>query len=265
MLNILLDHLEEENQLQLPYWAKGVLISGASHADMDIPFVSMDHSYNPFNGKGMKMFIRFPDLMSTFKREMNKLFRDIERGKSFEKVLFRLGKIYHFMSDLAVPAHVHNIPHMFIDLPKIGKCDFEEFLGLDEQLIALTEHEIGDISAITINSFDDFYEGLDQIAMHTFFSSAYDLERLKELARERMIQNVDNEEELFVKLKRMGVSVVPVEGYEEKKLYYVRNLTTRQCQKISKEATFYALKMIAACFLFLIKEVNRNMQFGEGA
>ena len=263
MLNVLLDHLEEEEQLLLPTWAKGLLISGASHADMEIPFLSMDHSYNPFNKKGMKLFVRFPDLMTTIKKEMEMLFSHIEKGKSFEKTLLRLGKIYHFMSDLAVPAHVHNIPHMFIDLPKVGKCDFEEFLGLDEQLIALTEHEIGDISSNKVDSFEDFYKGLDQIATHTFFSSAYDFERLKELARERMIRNIKNEEDLLSKLKRMGVSVLPVEGYEEEKLYYVRNLTTGQCRKISKEATFYALKMIAACFLFLIKEVNRKMVNGE--
>jgi hypothetical protein len=71
-LNVLLDHLQHEG-FSLPEWAKGMLISGAAHADMQWPFFSMDHSYNPFSGKGMKLVVRFPDLISTLKDELNDL------------------------------------------------------------------------------------------------------------------------------------------------------------------------------------------------
>ncbi|MFH1488875.1 MAG: cyclic nucleotide-binding domain-containing protein, partial [Pseudomonadota bacterium] len=147
MLNVLIEHLEEERYF-LPVWAKGMLIAGASYPDLKWPFFSMDHSYNPYTKKGVRLVFRFPDLMTLIRKEVDHLFRDLEKADfGIEKILTRMGRIYHFLSDLAVPAHVHNIPHMFIDLPKIGKCDFEEYLGLDQSLLTLNQHEIGDISA----------------------------------------------------------------------------------------------------------------------
>ncbi|MBW1895180.1 MAG: hypothetical protein JRI91_16035, partial [Deltaproteobacteria bacterium] len=104
----------------------------------------MDHSYNPYTKKGMKLVVRFPDLLSSIRKEIQKLLRSIEQDFDVDKMLIKMGRIYHFLSDLAVPAHVHNIPHMFLDLPRIGKCDFEEYLGLDQPLLTLNQHEIGD-------------------------------------------------------------------------------------------------------------------------
>lgn len=258
MLNVLLDHLEEERYF-LPVWAKGMLIAGASYADLEWPFYSMDHSYNPYTKKGMKLLVRFPDLMSLIRKDVDSLFTDPEKELDTEKLLGRLGRIYHYLSDLAVPAHVHNIPHMFLDLPKIGKCDFEEYLGLDQPLLTLNQHEIGDISAHLIESFDDFYQCLDKMARYNFLNSSFGYQQLGVIAKDRMISNYNGQDDLIRKLKRAGVSVLPVEGLSGEERFYVRNLTSHECEEISKKTTYYSLKAIAGCFLFLIKMVNDRL------
>jgi hypothetical protein len=171
------------------------------------------------------------------------------------------------MTDLAVPAHVHNIPHMFIDLPKIGKCDFEEFLGLDNQLFELGKVDIGDISSYEVNSFDEFYKRLDDIAKYTFLNSCFTAEQLREIAADRMVFGYDNVEELIEKMKKVGVEILHVEGYLQENRYYVRNLTSMHCEKISMKTTYFSLKMIAPCFLFLIGQVSGRFKerYGENA
>jgi hypothetical protein len=259
MLNVLLEHLEEEHYF-LPPWAKGSLILGASYADLEWPFFSMDHSYNPFTKKGMKLVIRFPDLLSTIRKEILKLLHSAEQDIEVEKLLMRMGRIYHFLSDLAVPAHVHNIPHMFLDLPRIGKCDFEEHLGLDQPLLALNQHEIGDISSIEVASFDDFYECLNNMARYTFLNSSFDYDQLKRIANDRMINTFEGKDDLIRRLKKAGVAVFPVEGLSGEERYYVRNLTSLECEEISEKTTYYSLKTIASCFIFLMATLNGKLQ-----
>lgn len=259
MLNVALEHLESEG-FGLPPWVRGNLIKGTSHADMEYPYWSMDHSYNPYNKKGLRMFcIQFPDLMTSLQKIIAKMMKRIERGAPFEDVLVDVGKVYHYMADLAVPAHVHNIPHMFIDVPRIGKCDFEEFLGLDEQLYELSQYDIKDVSMIRVTSFDEFYDRLDYIARHTFLNSAYSMEDLEEVAKKRMITRYHDKKDLFHKFKRMGISVAPVQGYSEKELYYVRNLTTEQCKEISSRVVYFAVRHILPAFIFLLGEVTRRI------
>ncbi len=262
MLNVLLEHLEEERYF-LPPWAKGSLIAGASYADLEWPFFSMDHSYNPFTKKGMKLVIRFPDLLSTLRKEVHDLLRSAEQGIAVEKLLMKMGRVYHFLSDLAVPAHVHNIPHMFLDLPRIGKCDFEEHLGLDQPLLTLNQHEIGDISAISVASFDDFYGCLDNMARYTFLKSSFAYDQLKRIAKDRMINTFDGKDDLIRRLKKVGVTVLPVEGLTEEERFYVRNLTSLECEEISEKTTYYSLKTIASCFIFLVAEVNEKLKGRE--
>jgi CRP-like cAMP-binding protein len=257
MLDVLLEHLEEEKFI-LPDWAKGMLIAGASFPDLDWPFFSMDHSYNPYTGKGMKLVVRFPALMKLIRKETASLSKFLEKGYSVEKVLTMLGRLYHFMSDLAVPAHVHNIPHMFLDLPKIGKCDFEEYLGLDPQLVKLHEHDIGDISAVRVESMEDFYRSLDDMAKYTFLNSSFTFQQLKSIARDRMITTYSDKDDLIKKMRKMGVTVLPVEGCEDEERFYVRNLTSSECDEIGKKTTLYSLKTVAACFLFLISMLNEK-------
>lgn len=262
MLNVFLEHLEEEHYF-LPPWAKGSLMVGASYADLEWPFFSMDHSYNPFTKKGMKLVIRFPDLLSTLKKEIQKLLRSAEQDMDVEKLLIKMGRIYHFLSDLAVPAHVHNIPHMFLDLPRIGKCDFEEHLGLDQPLLTLNQHEIGDISAVSVESFDDFYECVDNMARYTFLNSSFNYDQLKRIAKDRMISNFEDKNDLIRRLKKVGVAVMPVEGLTEEERYYVRNLTSLECEEISEKTTYYSLKTIASCFIFLMAMVNDKLERKE--
>ena len=170
-----------------------------------------------------------------------------------------MGRIYHFMSDLAVPAHVHNIPHMFIDFPKIGKCDFEEYLGLDQQLLTLHNHEIGDISAVRVESFEDFYRSLNDMARFTFLNSSFNSRQLESIARDRMITSFYGKDDLIKRMKKMGVTVLPVEGFKDEERFYVRNLTSHECDEISKKTTLYSLKTVAACFLFLISMLNEKL------
>jgi CRP-like cAMP-binding protein len=260
MLNVLLEHLEGEKYF-MPAWAKGMLIAGASYADLKWPFFSMDHSYNPYIKKGMKLVFRFPDLMTLIRKEVDRLFQDLdEEDFDIEKTLTRMGRIYHFLSDLAVPAHVHNIPHSFVDLPKIGKCDFEEYLGLDQSLLRLNLHEIGDISARQVESFEAFYECLDNMARYTFLNASFDYNQLRMIATDRMISTFEGKEDLIEKLKKRGVSVLPVEGFVGEERFYVRNLTTHECEKISEKTTYYSLKAIASCLLFLMGEVNERLE-----
>ncbi|MBW1771425.1 MAG: hypothetical protein JRJ82_00865 [Deltaproteobacteria bacterium] len=259
MLNVLLEHLEEEHYF-LPPWANGSLVVGTSYADLEWPFFSMDHSYNPYTKKGMKLVVRFPDLLSSIRKEIQKLLRSIEQDFDVDKMLIKMGRIYHFLSDLAVPAHVHNIPHMFLDLPRIGKCDFEEYLGLDQPLLTLNQHEIGDISAIKVGSFEDFYECLDNMARYTFLNSSFDYEQLKRIANDRMINTFDGKDDLIRRLKKVGVSVYPVEGLTEEERFYVRNLTSRECEEISEKTTYYSLKTISSCFIFLMAMVNERLE-----
>ena len=242
----------------MPVWAKGMLIAGASYADLDWPFFSMDHSYNPCTKKGMKLIIRFPDLMSLIRKEIDGLFNDSKKEVDTEELLNKLGRIYHFLSDLAVPAHVHNIPHMFLNLPKAGKCDFEEYLGLDQPLLSLNQHEIGDISAHKVESFEDFYKCLDNMARYNFLNSSFDYQQLGAIAKDRMISSYVGGDDLIKKLRKVGVSVLPVEGLNGEERFYVRHLTSHECEEISKKITYYSLKAIAACFLFLIKMVNEK-------
>lgn len=263
MLNVLFEYLREEGYI-LPDWAKGMMIAGASYADVEWPFFSMDHSYNPFTRQGMKLVIRFPDLMSRTKKEISELFASLDNDTEIDKILNRIGKTYHLMTDLAVPSHVHNIPHMFLDVPKIGKCDFEEYLGLDSQLLKLSNTEIADISAVKIGSFNDFYKSLDYMARYTFLNSSFDYEGLKTIARERMITEFDGKKDLINKLRKMGVAVWRAEGLENEERYYVRNLTTSQCDEIGDKTTFYSLKILASCFIFLISSVNGKLR-GESA
>lgn len=250
MFNVLLEHLEGETGV-LPTWAKGMLISGASHTDMRGPYFSMDHSYNPYTGKGMKLVIRFPDLMRLIRSEVQGLLVAIDRCEGVDGILRRMGRVYHYLSDLAIPAHVHNIPHMFIDFPKIGKCDFEEYLGLDRQLVMLNRHDIGDISAVAVNTFDGFYDALEQMARYTFLSSSFTIEQMKDIARDRMITDAGDMASLIEKLSRVGVTAHPVEGYDREKRYYVRNLTSSECEEISRKTILFSLKTIAACFIFM--------------
>ncbi len=265
MLNVALEHLESEGY-PFPAWVKGNLIKGTSHADMEYPYWSMDHSYNPYNQKGLKMFcIQFPDLMTSMKKSLDKLMKKIDRGESFELILNDIGKIYHLMADLAVPAHVHNIPHMFIDVPRIGKCDFEEFLGLDEQLVELSQYDIKDISSIRVSNFDEFYHCLDYIARHTFLNSCYSMDDLNEVAKKRMITRYHDKKDLFQKFKRMGITVSPVQGFQDKELYYVRNLTTEQCKEVSSNVVYFAVRHILPCFIFLLQAVNERMMKLDGS
>jgi len=218
MLNVLLEHLEGDAYV-LPPWAKGMLIAGACYTDMHWPFFSMDHSYNPYTGKGMKLILRFPDLMSLIRSEVNALIAAVDQGDEIDGILNRMGRLYHYLSDLAIPAHVHNIPHMFLDLPKIGKCDFEEYLGLDQPLMVLNSHEIGDISAAAVTSLDDFYAALEHIARYTFLSSSFTVEQMKAIARDRMITDTGDAATLIGKLSQVGVTVHQVEGYDREKRY----------------------------------------------
>ena len=263
MLNVFLEHLEEENYF-LPAWAKGLLIAGASYADLDWPFFSMNHSYNPYTKKGMKMFIRFPDILSSLKKEMNDLLRLVEKDADMEKVLMKMGKIYHFLSDLAVPAHVYNIPHMFIDLPKIGKCDFEEYLGLDQPLLRLNQHEIADLSTHRVETIEDFYECAHDIARYTFLHSSFDYEQLQGFAKDRMICTYEGKEDLIRRLKKAGVEVLPVHGITEDDRFYVRNLTSHECEEINEKTIYYSLKAIAPCFIFLISMVAETQKKRNG-
>ena len=264
MLNVLLEHLEGE-AYALPPWAKGMLIAGASYTDMSWPYFSMDHSYNPYSGKGMKLLIRFPDLMGLIRSEINGLMAAIDRGDGIDGILNRMGRIYHYLSDLAIPAHVHNIPHMFLDLPKIGKCDFEEFLGLDRQLMMLNSYDIGDISAVAVISFDDFYAALEHIARYTFLSSSFTVEQMKAIARDRMITDAGDMAALIEKLSQVGVTVHPVEGYGQEERYYVRNLTSSECEEISGKTILFSLKTIAACFVFLVDVVVERLNRRQSA
>ena len=247
----------------MPEWAKGEMIAGASYPDMDWPYFSMDHSYNPYTKKGMRLVFQFPDLMSLMEKEVKQLFHELENTverADIPKILKRLGRMYHFMSDLAVPAHVHNIPHMFIDLPRIGKCDFEEYLGLDQQLIALNNIEIGDISSIEVNSFDDFWLHVKNVSKFTFLASSFTYEELQDIARERLISDTLNKKTLIKDLSKKGVSIVPVEGLHNEDRYYVRHLTSHQCYEISQKATFYSLKSLSSCFLFLVSETMERLE-----
>ena len=259
MLNVLIEHLEAEGHA-LPPWAKGMLIAGASYTDMRWPYFSMDHSYNPYTGKGMKLIIRFPDLMGLIRSEINELMAAADRGEKIDGILNRMGRIYHCFSDLAIPAHVHNIPHMFLDLPKIGKCDFEEYLGLDRQLMALNSHEIGDISAAAVTSFDDFYAALEHVARYTFLMSSFTVEQMRQIARDRMITGDGDTAELIGKLSQVGVTVHPVEGYDREQRYYVRNLTTSECETIANKTILFSLKTIAACFVFIVGVVVDRLE-----
>jgi CRP-like cAMP-binding protein len=266
MLNVLLTHLEGEDY-HLPIWAKGMLIHGASHADMYWPFFSMDHSYSPYTKKGMKLIVRFPSLMRLIKKEIYKLLNHHRRSTDIERVLIKLGLIFHLMSDLSIPAHVHNIPHMFIDFPRIGKCDFEEYLGLDPQLMTLSDLDIGDISTNEITNWQQFYDGLDQMARYTFLNSSFNLEQLKEFAKERMIVDTETKKDLpknlpknlIKRLNKMGVTIYPALGYESEERFYARNLTTAQCARISQKTTYYSLKMISACYIFLLGQVYEKL------
>ena len=262
MLNVLLEHLEEEHY-SLPPWAKGSLIVGASYADLEWPFFSMDHSYNPYTKKGMKLVIRFPDLLSSIRKEIQNLFRSIDQDFDVDKLLIKMGRVYHFLSDLAVPAHVHNVPHMFLDLPKIGKCDFEEYLGLDHPLLILNQHEIGDISAISVESFEDFYACLDNMARYTFLNSSFDYEQLKRIAKDRMINTFEGKDDLIRRLKKVGVTVFPVDGLTDEERFYVRNLTSHECEEISEKTTYYSLKTISSCFIFLMAMVGERLKGRE--
>lgn len=259
MLNVLLEHIEGEGY-GLPPWAKGMLIAGAGYADMRWPYFSMDHSYNPYTGKGMKLIIRFPDLMGLIRAEISGLMAAVDRGDRIDRILNRMGRIYHCLSDLAIPAHVHNIPHMFLDLPKIGKCDFEEYLGLDQQLTALNSHEIGDISAAAVTSFDGFYAALEHIARYTFLTSSFTAEQMQQIARDRMITGENDTAALIAKLSQVGVTVHPVEGYDREQRYYVRNLTSSECEKISDKTILFSLKAISACFIFILGVVVDRLE-----
>lgn len=254
MLNVFLEHLEEENYC-LPAWAKGSLIAGASYADLDWPFFSMNHSFNPYTEKGMKLGIRFPHILSLLKKEMDNLLCLVENDGEVDKVLIKMGKIYHFLSDLAVPAHVHNIPHLFVDLPKIGKCDFEEYLGLDQPLLRLNQHEIGDLSSHRVETLEEFYQCVHDIAQYTFLHSSFDYEQLQGIAKDRMIHTFEDKKDLIRRLKKTGVEVLPVQGITEDERYYVRNLTSRECAEINEKTIYYSLKAIASCFIFLIHVV----------
>lgn len=262
MLNVVLEHLEDEKYF-LPDWGKGMLIAGTSFTDLEWPFFSMDHSYNPYNKKGMKLVFRFPDAMSRVRKSVDSLMKYSAGDFRIEKVLYKLGRIYHFMSDLAVPAHVHNIPHMFINFPKIGKCDFEEYLGLDNQLTTLNHHEIGDISSNPIRSFDDFYRALDDMARYTFLNSSFSYEQLMPVARDRMIADPEDRDDLFSRMRKMGVTVQPVEAYKDEERFYVRNLTSSECEEISKKTILFSLKTVTACFLFLLGEVIDRMESSD--
>ncbi|MEW6667619.1 MAG: cyclic nucleotide-binding domain-containing protein [Thermodesulfobacteriota bacterium] len=263
MLNVLLEHLEGDGYV-LPPWAKGMLIAGATYPDTRWPYFSMDHSYNPYTGKGMKLIIRFPDLMSLIRSEVDGLLAAVDRGDGIDGILDRIGRIYHYLSDLAIPAHVHNIPHMFLDLPKIGKCDFEEYLGLDRQLMLLNSHDIGDISAAAMSSFDGFYAALEHIARFTFLSSSFTVEQMRAIARDRMIPDAGDTAALIGKLSQVGVTVQPVEGYDPEERYYVRNLTSSECEEISLKTILFSLKTIAACFVFLIDVVVDGLEGQAG-
>jgi hypothetical protein len=148
---------------------------------------------------------------------------------------------------------------MFIDFPRIGKCDFEEYLGLDQQLLTLNNHEIGDISAVRISSFEDFYRCLNDMAKYTFLNSSFNSQQLEPIARDRMITNFDGNDDLINRMKKMGVTVLRVQGYEDDERFYVRNLTSQECDDISRKTTYYSLKTVAACFLFLISELNERL------
>jgi len=264
MLNVLLAHLEGEEGCVLPSWAKGMLIAGASYADVSWPYFSFDHSYNPYTGQGMKLVFRFPDLMSLIRSETDALMGDIDRRAGIERILAKMGKIYHYMSDLAIPAHVHNIPHLFVDLPRIGKCDFEEYLGQDQPLTVLSGHDIGDISSVPVASFEEYHAALDRIARYTFLKSSFTEDQMSAVARTRMITEYESTDDLIEKLDQVGVLVHPVEGYDAEKRYYVRNLTCAECEDIARNTMIFSLKAIAACFIFLVGTVMDRIEPGEG-
>ena len=98
------------------------------------------------------------------------------------------------------------------------------------------------------------------MARYTFLNSSFDYEQLKRIASDRMINTFDGKDDLIRRLKKVGVSVYPVEGLTEEERFYVRNLTSQECEEISEKTTYYSLKTISSCFIFLMAMVNERLK-----
>jgi len=75
-----------------------------------------------------------------------------------------------------------------------------------------------------------------------------------------MITDTGDAATLIGKLSQVGVTVHQVEGYDREKRYYVRNLTSSECEEISRKTILFSLKTIAACFVFLIDTVVERLE-----
>ncbi len=68
----------------------------------------------------------------------------------------------------------------------------------------LNRHDIGDISAVAVHTFDGFYNVLEQMACYTFLSSSFTIEQMKDIARDRMITDAGDMASLIEKISRVG-------------------------------------------------------------